>query len=203
MMLSRDGGGCATYEKTCPQIPGGSGKLGRREGGGGWSFAPVQWWESGPGRECRLDHSPAASSISYTEVNGVSRESYLWTDWDRLSKTGARPRVPAKVIFFAMLFLSWILESGIFLVSPHRSVALGTRIFPAPQGERSLFLASGFMDGCREAVKCSWQINCEQGKRLLSFFLFSLIQLLSDLYPLNKYACPCFFQLWSWLVIAL
>lgn len=78
----------------------------------------------------------------------------------QLTRAGSHPRVPTKVIFFEMLFLSWILESDFFLASPHLSVALGTGIFPAPQRERSLFLASGFMDGCREAVKCSWQINC-------------------------------------------
>lgn len=174
MTLSRHGGGCATYAKKCPQIPGGLGKLGRREGGVGWSSAPVQWREPGPGRECRLDHSPAASNISYTEVNGVSRESYIWIDQGRLSKTGSRPRVPVKVIFFEMLFLSWILERDFFLVSPHLSVALGTWLFPAPQRERSLFLASGFMDGCREAVKCSWQINCvSQGRGFFPSFFSS------------------------------
>lgn len=54
----------------------------------------------------RLDHSPAATNISYTEVSRVSRELYIWADQGRLSKTGSRPRVPAKVIFFEMLFLS-------------------------------------------------------------------------------------------------
>lgn len=108
-----------------------------------------------------------------------------------------------RLFFLERLFLSRSLKRDFLFNSLHPSVALGTQIFPAPQQDRSLFLASDFMDGCREAVKCSWQINPEQGKRLLFFFLFFLIQLLSDLYHLNNYICPCFHQLWSWLVIAL
>lgn len=164
------------------------------------SKAVVRMWACSEGR---LDHSYAVSNFSYTEVNRVSRESYIWADQGSLSKSGSRPCVPTKVIFLETLFLSRSLKRDFFLNSLHPSVALGTLIFPAPQQERSLFLASDFMDGCREAVKCSWQINLEQGKRLLSFFLFFLIQLLSDLYHLNNYICPCFYQLWSWLVIAL
>lgn len=53
----------------------------------------------------RLDHSAAASNISYIEVSKVSRELCIWADQGRLSKRGSRPRVPAKVICFEMLFL--------------------------------------------------------------------------------------------------
>lgn len=164
------------------------------------SSAMVRIWAC---RECRLHHSYAVSNFSYTEVNRVSRESYICTDQGRLSKPGSRTCIPTKVVFLEMLFLSRSLKSTFFLNSLHPSVALGTLIFPAPQQERSMFLASDFMDGCREAVKCSWQINPERGKRLLSFFLFFLIQLLSDLYHLNNSICSCFYRLWSWVVIAL
>lgn len=158
MMLSGDGGGCAIYEEKCPQIPGGSGELGRRESQVGCSSPPVRWWESGPGRECRLDRSPAASNISYTEVNGVSRESYIWTDQGKLSKAGSRscPK-QGHFLWDAIFILNF--RKTFFPGLLHLSVALGTRIFPAPHRERSLFLASGFMGGCREAVKRSWQIN--------------------------------------------
>lgn len=90
------------------------------------------------------------------------------------SLTRARSRVPTKVIFFKMLFLFWILERDfIFPCLPHLSVALGTGIFPAAQRERSLFLASGFTDGCREAAKCPWQINCVSRGRGFFPSLFS------------------------------
>lgn len=164
------------------------------------SSAVVRTWAC---REGRLHHSYAVSNFSYAEVNRVPRESYIWADQGRLPKSGSRPCVPTKVVCLEMLFLSRSLKRYFLLNFLHPCVALGTLTFPAPQQERGLFLASDFMDGCREAVKCSWQINPERGKRLLSFFLFFLIQLLSDLYHLNNYICSCFYQLWSWLVIAL
>lgn len=67
------------------------------------SSAVVRIWAC---REVRLHHSYAVSNFSSTEVNRVSRESYIWTDQGRLSKSGSRPCVPTKVVFLEMLFLS-------------------------------------------------------------------------------------------------
>lgn len=111
------------------------------------------------GREGRLDHGPAASKMSPTEVNGVSRKSSIQPD------QGTLPCPNKGHFLWDAIFILNFRERFFFPCLPHLSMALGTGIFPAAQRERSLFLASGFTDGCREASKCPWQINCVSRER--------------------------------------
>lgn len=149
------------------------------------------------GREGRLDHGPAASNMSPTEVNSVSRESSIQPDQGMLS-------CPNKGHFLRnAIFILNFRARFYFSLSPAPLGGPGNWDIPSSTaGEEPVpgIRFHGWLQGSSK-VSLADKLR-EQGKRLLSFSLFSLIQLLSDLYSSNKHTHPCFSLLGSWPLIA-
>lgn len=117
-MLSQDGREvCAIHAKKCPQIPAGSRRMERRNG----------WVGSCSTRLLLCDSETLGLTDSagwpqpcchYAEVGCMAGGSRIRADQGRLSKAVTHPRVPAKVICFQMLFLSWIMGRDFSLSPP-------------------------------------------------------------------------------------
>jgi len=97
---------CYLWEEMCSDSWG-LREAGEKEGRVSWSSTPVQWWESGPGRErgwTRVLLPPVLATWRLTGYQGNHTSTLTRAG---LSKTGSHPPVLTKVIFFEMLFLSW------------------------------------------------------------------------------------------------
>lgn len=203
MMLSQDGREvCAIHAKKCPQIPVGSRRMERRNGWvGSCSTHPLL---------CDSETLGLAESTGWTTAllplcrGWLHGKRVMHPGWPGQALKGSIPSsCPSKgyLLSDAIFILNY--GQRFFVVSPTslwpwelrysqhhngRGACPSNQVSRTAVGKHKVFLADKL---------------CELGKRGLPFFLLFLIQLLSDLPPLNKQTCPWFSQLWSWLVIAL